>query len=153
MTCHSHEDLQLLPDQLEHFYPFSLHAFPFIKRRNKLHGYWRCDPKLILPVFVGNDASLHLLVVLADANGEPGAQFAVVEGVHHAKHLALVEAQAIRRLFLIFKMRPDVKGVAHVWLHDPPIHWREAKDIRATLKQLHHWSLFLFLNVLIQLLL
>lgn len=53
-------------------------------------------------------------MVLADANGEPGAQFAVVEGVHHTEHLALVEAQAIRRLFLIFKMRPDVKGVAHV---------------------------------------
>lgn len=44
------------------------------------------------PVLVGDDASLHLLVVLANADGEPGAQLAIVEGVHDTKHLALIKA-------------------------------------------------------------
>lgn len=44
------------------------------------------------PVFVGDDAPLHLLVVLANANSKPGAQLAVVQGVHHTEHLALVKA-------------------------------------------------------------
>lgn len=44
------------------------------------------------PVFVGDDAPLHLLVILANANSQPGAQFAIVEGVHHSEHLALVKA-------------------------------------------------------------
>lgn len=61
------------------------------------------------PVLVGNDAALHLLVVLPDADCQPGAQLAIVEGVHHAKHLALVEAQPVRRLLLVFKVCADVK--------------------------------------------
>ena len=44
------------------------------------------------PVFIGDDAPLHLLVVLANANGQPGAQLAIIEGVHHTEHLALVKA-------------------------------------------------------------
>lgn len=44
------------------------------------------------PVFVGDNAPLHLLVVLANANSQPGAQLAVVESVHHTEHLALVKA-------------------------------------------------------------
>lgn len=43
------------------------------------------------PVFVGDDASLHLLVVLADANSKPGAQLAIIQGVHHTEHLAFVK--------------------------------------------------------------
>lgn len=80
------------------------------------------------PVFVGNDSSLHLLVVLANADGEPGAQLAVVEGVHHAEDLALVEAQAVRRLLLVLEVGPDVERVSHVRLHDPPVHWRRRDD-------------------------
>lgn len=30
------------------------------------------------PVFVGDDAPLHLLVILADANSQPGTQLAIV---------------------------------------------------------------------------
>lgn len=48
--------------------------------------------RMLSPVFVGDDAPLHLLVVLADANSQPGAQLAIVEGVHHAEHLTLVKA-------------------------------------------------------------
>lgn len=73
------------------------------------------------PVLVGNDAPLHLLVVLPDADGQPGAQLAVVEGVHHTEHLALVEAQSVRRLLLVLKVCADVEGVAYVRLDDPPI--------------------------------
>lgn len=78
--------------------------------------------KTHLPVLVGDDAPFHLLVVLADANGQPGAQLAVVQGVHHTENLPLVEAQAVGRLLLVLKVRPDVERVANVGLHDPPIH-------------------------------
>ena len=44
------------------------------------------------PVLVGDYASLNLLVVLANANSQPGAKLAIVEGVHHTEHLALVKA-------------------------------------------------------------
>lgn len=74
------------------------------------------------PVFVGDYAPLHLLVVLADANSQPGAQLAVVEGVHHTEHLALVKAQPIRRFLLVLEVCPDVEGVAYIRLHNPPIH-------------------------------
>lgn len=47
---------------------------------------------LLSPVFVGDDTPLHLLVVLADANSQPGAKLAVVEGVHNTEHLPLVKA-------------------------------------------------------------
>lgn len=76
-----------------------------------------------LPVFVGDDAPLNLLVVLANANSQPGAQLAVIQGVHHAEDLPLVEAQAVGRFLLILKVCPDVEGVADIRLHDPPIHW------------------------------
>lgn len=76
-----------------------------------------------LPVFVGDDAPFHLLVVLANANSQPGAQLAIIQGVHHAENLALVEAQAVGRFLLVLKVCPDVEGVADVRLHDPPIHW------------------------------
>lgn len=75
-----------------------------------------------LPVFVGDDAPFDLLVVLADANSQPGAQLAVVQGVHHTENLALVEAQAVGGLLLVLKVCPDVERVANVRLHDPPIH-------------------------------
>lgn len=65
-------------------------------------------------------------MVLADADGEPGAQLAVVERVNHAEHLALVEAQAVRGLLLVLEVRTDVEGVAHVRLHDPPVHCNKA---------------------------
>ena len=67
-----------------------------------------------LPVFVGDDPPLHLLVVLSDANSKPGAQLPVVEGVHHTKHLSLVETQPIRRFLLVLKVRPDVEGVTDI---------------------------------------
>lgn len=76
------------------------------------------------PVLVGDNASLHFLVVLPDADGQPGAQFAIVESVHHSEHLSFIKAQPIRRLFLVLKVRPDVEGVAHIRLHYSPIHWR-----------------------------
>lgn len=76
-----------------------------------------------LPVFVGDDAPLNLLVVLANANSQPGAQLAVIQGVHHAENLPLVEAQAVGRFLLILKVCPDVERVADIRLHDPPIHW------------------------------
>lgn len=66
------------------------------------------------PVFVGDDAPFYLLVVLADANSQPGAQLAIVEGVHHTENLPLVKAQAVGRFLLILKVRPDVERVAHV---------------------------------------
>lgn len=66
------------------------------------------------PVLVGDYAPLHFLMVLSDANGQPGAELAVVEGVHHAEHLALVKAQPVRRFLLVLKVRPDVEGVADV---------------------------------------
>ena len=75
------------------------------------------------PVLVRYDASLHFLMVLPYADGQPGAQLAVVQGVHHSEHLSLVEAQAVRRLLLILKVGPDVERVAHIRLHDPPVHW------------------------------
>lgn len=74
------------------------------------------------PVLVGNDAPLHLLVVLPDADSQPGAQLAIVEGVHHTEHLALVEAQSVWRLLLVLKVCADVEGVAHVRLDDASIH-------------------------------
>lgn len=75
-----------------------------------------------LPVFVGDDAPFNFLVVLADANGQPGAQLAVVQGVHHTENLPFVEAQAVGRFLLILKVCPDVERVANIRLHDPPIH-------------------------------
>lgn len=84
-----------------------------------------------MPVFVGDDAPFHLLVVLADANGQPGAQLAVIEGVHHAEHLPLVEAQAVGGFLLILKVCPDVERVADIRLHDPPVHWPgERSEVR-----------------------
>lgn len=77
---------------------------------------------MLSPVFVGDDAPLHLLVVFADTDGEPRTQLAIVERVHHAKNLALVETQPIRRFFLIFKVCPDVERVSHIRLYNPPIH-------------------------------
>lgn len=68
----------------------------------------------VLPVFIRNDAALYFLMVLANANGKPGAQLSIVERVYYTEHLSLVEAQPIRRFFLVFKMCPNVKGVAHV---------------------------------------
>lgn len=79
--------------------------------------------KTHLPVFVGDDAPFNLLVVLADANSQPGAQLAVIQGVHHTENLPLIKAQPIGRFLLILKVCPDVEGVADVRLHDPPIHW------------------------------
>lgn len=76
-----------------------------------------------LPVFVGDDAPFNLLVVLANANGQPGAQLAIIQGVHHAEDLPLVKAQAVGRFLLILKVCPDVERVADIRLHDPPIHW------------------------------
>lgn len=69
---------------------------------------------MLSPVFVGDDAPLHLLMVLANANSQPGAQFAVVEGVHHTEHLALVKAQTIRRFLFILKVCPDVERVTNI---------------------------------------
>lgn len=74
------------------------------------------------PVFVGDDAPLHLLVILADADRQPGAQLPVVEGVHHPEHLPLVKAQPVRRFLLVLKVCPDVEGVPDIRLHNPPIH-------------------------------
>lgn len=79
-----------------------------------------------VPILVGDDAPLHLLVVLANADGEPGAQFAIVKGVNHSKDLALVEAQAVGRLLFVLKMGPDVERVTYVGLYNAPVHW-EAK--------------------------
>lgn len=62
-------------------------------------------------------------MVLADANSQPGAQLAVIQGVHHTENLPLIKAQAIGRFLLILKVCPDVERVADVRLHDPPIHW------------------------------
>lgn len=119
MTCPSPEDPQPLLDQPSILSASTPSLLPSAATGRA--GPARREPKLLSPVFVGDDASLHLLVVLADADGEPGAQLAVVEGVHHAEDLALVEAQAVRRLFLVLEMCPDVEGVAHVRLHDPSI--------------------------------
>lgn len=47
---------------------------------------------VLSPVFVGNDAPLHLLVVLPNANSQPGAQLPVVEGVYHSEDFPLVKA-------------------------------------------------------------
>lgn len=66
-------------------------------------------------------------MVLPDADGQPGAQLAVVQGVHHSEHLSLVEAQAVRRLLLILKVGPDVERVAHIRLHDSPVHWSQTQ--------------------------
>lgn len=79
-----------------------------------------------VPILVGDDAPLHLLVVFANADGEPGAQFAIVKGVNHSKDLALIEAQAVGRLLLVLKMGPDVERVTYVGLYNAPVHW-EAK--------------------------
>lgn len=81
----------------------------------------------VLPVLVGNDASFHLLVILSDTDGQPGTQFAIVEGVHHPEHLALIKAQPVRRLLLIFKVCPDVEGIAYIRLHDSAVHCRTLK--------------------------
>lgn len=67
-----------------------------------------------LPVFVGDNAPLHFLVVLANANSQPGPQLAVVERVDHTEHLPLVKAQPIWRFLLVFKVCPNVEGVADV---------------------------------------
>lgn len=79
------------------------------------------------PVLIGNNSSFHLLMILANSNGKPGSKLAVVECVHHTKNLTLVKAQPIRRLFFVLKVGPDVEGVAHIRLNDPPIHLT-AKD-------------------------
>ncbi len=81
-----------------------------------------------IPILVGDDAPFHLLVVLADADGEPRAQFAVVKGVDHSEDLPLIEAQAVGRLLLVLKMGPDVEWVTYVGLYNAPVHW-EAKEI------------------------
>lgn len=70
--------------------------------------------KFSSPVLVGNNAPFHFLMILANTDREPGAQFAVVERVYYTKHLTLVKAQPIWRLFFIFKMCADVEGVAHI---------------------------------------
>lgn len=82
-----------------------------------------------VPILVGDDSPLHLLVVLADANGEPRTQFAIVKGVNHSKDLTLVEAQAVGRLLLILKMGPDVERVTNVRLYNASVHWEAKKCI------------------------
>lgn len=62
-----------------------------------------------VPVLVGDDAPLYFLVVLANANGKPGTQFAIVQGIHYSEYLTLIKTQAIRRLFFILEMSPDIK--------------------------------------------
>lgn len=66
-------------------------AMTLIRNRMQILLMITVQRKMVLPVFVGNDASLHLLVVLANTNGQPGAQLSIVEGVHDAEHLALVK--------------------------------------------------------------
>lgn len=66
------------------------------------------------PVFVGDNAPLHFLVVLANADSQPGSQLAIVERVDHTEYLALVKAQPIRRFLLILKVCPDVEGVSNI---------------------------------------
>ncbi len=85
-----------------------------------------------IPILIGDDAPFHLLVILADADGEPRAQFAVVKGVDHSEDLPLIEAQAIGRLLLVLKMGPDVERVTYVGLYNAPVHW-EAKRFMALL--------------------
>lgn len=85
-----------------------------MRARRLWHSTDMCLVRSPSPVLVGDYAPLHFLMVLSDANGQPGAKLAIVEGVHHAENLALVKAQPVRRFFLVLKVRPDVEGITDV---------------------------------------
>ena len=59
------------------------------------------------PALIGNDAFLQQLVVFAHADGQPVAQLAVVQRVHHLEDLATAEGQALGHLLLVLKVGPD----------------------------------------------
>lgn len=65
-----------------------------------------------LPALVGNDALLQQLLVFANTNGQPVAQLAVVQGVHHLEDVPPTEGQTLRSLLLIIKVGSDEEGIS-----------------------------------------
>ncbi len=59
---------------------------------------------------------------LSIADGEPVTQLSVIQGVHHFKYLSFGEGQALRKLFLIFKMSSDEEAITSPRLQDVFIH-------------------------------
>lgn len=78
------------------------------------HRYLLGCSQTVLPVLIGDDASFHFLVILANANSEPGAQFSIVQGIHDPEHLAFIETKSIRRFLLVFKVGSDIERISHI---------------------------------------
>lgn len=74
------------------------------------------------PALARDDASLLQLVVSVSADGEPAAQFSVVQCVHHFKNVSSAEGQTLRSVFLVFKMSSDVEVISSTRCHDVLIH-------------------------------
>lgn len=68
----------------------------------------------VLPVLIGDDASLHLLVILANPDSEPGAQLSIVQRVHNPEHLSFVKTQPIRGLLLVLKVGSDIERISYI---------------------------------------
>lgn len=78
------------------------HCFNIIQR----------NASAILPALVGDDPLLQQLLVLASADGQPVAQLAIIQGVHHLENLPTAEGKALRSLLLIFKVGSDKERVS-----------------------------------------
>lgn len=67
---------------------------------------------MALPALVGDDALLQHLLFLANADCQPVAELAIIEGVHHLEDVPSTEGQALWSLLLILKVGPDEEGVS-----------------------------------------
>jgi hypothetical protein len=67
-----------------------------------------------IPVLIRDDTSFHLLMIFADSNGKPGAQFPIVQGIHDTEHLSFVKTKSVRRFLFIFKMGSNIERVSYI---------------------------------------
>lgn len=80
------------------------------------------------PVLIWDDASFDLLMVFANPNRKPGAQFTIVQGIHDTEHLSFVKTKSVGRFFFILKMGSNVEGISHIRFYDATIHYKASRQ-------------------------
>lgn len=67
-----------------------------------------------IPVLIRDDASFYLLMIFANSNSKPRAQFSIVQGIHDTEHLSFVKTKSIWRFLFIFKMGSNIERITYI---------------------------------------